>query len=65
MVDEETCRKLREMAASEMVDTLDLQDADQTCAAMAFYKRVHMVVDQRKEAGRARACASRIPRCAG
>ena len=36
MIDEETRRKLREMSMGEMVDALDLQDADRTCMAMPF-----------------------------
>lgn len=36
MIDEETRRKLREMAMGEMVDALDIQDADSTCIAVPF-----------------------------
>lgn len=45
MIDEETRRKLREMSMGEMVEALDLQDADRTCMAMPFDERVRMMVD--------------------
>ena len=45
MIDDETRRKLREMSMGEMVDALDLQGSDRTCAAMPFEGRVLMMVD--------------------
>ena len=53
MIDEETRRKLREMSMGEMVDALDLQDADRTCMAMLFEERVRMMVDHAYEEKRA------------
>lgn len=53
MIDEETRRKLREMGMSEMVDALDLQEADRTCMSMPFDERVRMMVDHAHEAKRA------------
>ena len=50
MVDEETRRKLREMGMGEMVEALDLQDADRTAGAMPFGERVRMMVDYAYEA---------------
>ena len=58
MIDEETRRKLREMSLGEMVEALDLQDADRTTMAMAFDDRVRMLVDYAYEAK----CASSIKR---
>lgn len=45
MIDEETRRKLREMAMGEMLDALDTQEADRTCMAMPFNERIRMMVD--------------------
>lgn len=45
MIDEETRRKLREMNLGEMVDALDLQDADKTTMAVPFDDRIRMMVD--------------------
>jgi len=53
MIDEETRRKLREMSMGEMVEALDLQDSDRTCAAMPFDERVRMMVDHAYEEKRA------------
>lgn len=53
MIDEETRRKLREMAMGEMVDALDIQDADSTCIAVPFDERMRMVVDYAYEEKRA------------
>ena len=50
MIDEETRRKLREMGMAEMVEALDLQDADRTVDAMPFGERVRMMVDYAYEA---------------
>ena len=50
MIDEETRRKLREMGMGEMVEALDLQDADRTADAMPFGERVRMMVDYAYEA---------------
>ena len=50
MIDEETRRKLREMGMAEMVEALDLQDADKTVDAMPFGERVRMMVDYAYEA---------------
>jgi len=50
MVDEETRRKLREMGMGEMVEAIDLQDADRTADAMPFGERVRMMVDYAYEA---------------
>lgn len=52
MIDEETRRKLREMNMSEMVEALDLQEADRTCMSMPFDERVRMMVDHACEAKR-------------
>lgn len=49
MIDDETRRKLREMAMGEMVDALDLQESDRTCMTMAFDDRVRMMVDHAYE----------------
>lgn len=53
MIDEETRRKLREMNMGEMVEALDLQESDRTCASMPFDERVRMAVDHAHEAKRA------------
>jgi DNA replication protein DnaC len=53
MIDEETRRKLREMNMGEMVEALDLQEADRTCMGMPFDERVRMMVDHVHEAKRA------------
>ena len=45
MIDEQTRRKLREMNMGEMVEALDLQEADRTCMGMPFDERVRMMVD--------------------
>lgn len=45
MIDDETRRKLREMGMGEMVEAIDLQDADRTTDAMPFGERVRMMVD--------------------
>lgn len=50
MLDEETRRKLREMGMGEMVEAVDLQDADRTTDAMPFGERVRMMVDYAYEA---------------
>ena len=50
MIDEETRRKLREMGMGEMVEAIDLQDADRTADAMPFGERVRMMVDYAYEA---------------
>ena len=42
MIDEETRRKLREMGMGEMVEAIDLQDADRTADAMPFGERVSL-----------------------
>ena len=52
MIDEETRRKLREMNMGEMVEALDLQEADRTCMSMPFDERVRMMVDHACEAKR-------------
>ena len=53
MIDEQTRRKLREMNMGEMVEALDLQEADRTCMGMPFDERVRMMVDHAHEAKRA------------
>ena len=45
MIDEETRRKLRELKMGEMVDALDMQDADLSCMAVPFDERIKMAVD--------------------
>ena len=45
VIDEEIRRKLREMNMGEMVEALDLQEADRTCMGMPFDERVRMMVD--------------------
>lgn len=45
MIDEETRRKLRELSMGEMVDALDMQDSDPSCASVPFDERVRMAVD--------------------
>ena len=45
MIDEETRRKLRERGMGEMVEALDLQEADRTVMAVPFDERVRMMVD--------------------
>lgn len=41
MIDEETRRKLRGKNMGEMVEALDLQEADRTCMGMPFDERAH------------------------
>ena len=53
VIDEETRRKLREMSMGEMVEALDLQEADRTCMGMPFDERVRMMVDHAHEVKRA------------
>lgn len=53
MIDEETRRKLREMGMAEMIEALDLQEADRTCASVPFDERVRMMVDHAWEEKRA------------
>ena len=43
MIDEETKRKLREMGMAEMIEALDLQEADRTCASVPFDERAGMM----------------------
>lgn len=50
MIDEETRRKLREMSMGEMVEALDLQEADRTVMAVPFDERMRMMVDYAYEA---------------
>ena len=50
MIDEETRRKLRELNMGEMVEALDLQDADRTCMTVPFDDRIRMAVDYAYEA---------------
>ena len=50
MIDEETRRKLREMSMGEMLEALDMQDADATCMAVPFADRIKMAVDYTYEA---------------
>lgn len=50
MIDEETRRKLREMSMGEMVEALDLQEADRTAMAVPFDERMRMMVDYAYEA---------------
>ena len=53
VIDEETRRKLRETSMGEMVEALDMQEADRTCMGMPFNERVRMMVDHAHEAKRA------------
>lgn len=53
MIDEETRRKLRELSMGEMVEALDLQEADRTSMAVPFDERIRMMVDYAWEAKRA------------
>jgi len=53
MIDEETRRKLREMSLGEMIDALDIQDADRTCIEVPFDERIRMMVDYVYEEKRA------------
>lgn len=53
MIDEEARRKLREMGMAEMIEALDLQEADRTCASVPFDERVRMMVDHAWEERRA------------
>ena len=53
MIDDETRRKLREMGLAEMVEALDLQEADRTCMSVPFDERVRMMVDHAYEEKRA------------
>lgn len=53
MVDDETGRKLREPSMGEMVDALDMQDADLSCMSAPFDERVRMMVDYAWEEKRA------------
>lgn len=50
MIDEETRRKLRELSMGEMVEALDLQEADGTSMAVPFDERICMMVDYAWEA---------------
>lgn len=50
MIDEETRRKLRELSMGEMVEALDLQEADRTSMAVPFDERIRMMVDYAWEA---------------
>ena len=61
MVDEETRRKLREMGMGEMVEAIDLQDADRTADAMPFGERVRMMVDCAYEAKSTVLCTQHVP----
>lgn len=45
VIDKETRRKLRGKNMGEMVEALDLQEADRTCMSMPFDERVRMMVD--------------------
>ena len=53
MIDDETRRKLRELNMGEMVDALDMQDADLSCMSVPFDERVRMMVDYAWEEKRA------------
>ena len=45
MINEETRRKLRELAMEEMVTALDLQESDPGYLHMSFEDRMKMLVD--------------------
>lgn len=53
MIDEQTGRKLREASMGEMVEALDLQEADRARMGMPLDERVRMMVDHAHEAKRA------------
>ena len=53
MIDEETRRKLRELNMTEMAYVLDLQESDNTYAAVSFDERMRMAIDYLYEEKRA------------
>lgn len=52
MIDEESRRKLRELGLGDMVEALDIQEADSSYMAVPFDDRVRLLVDYTYEAKR-------------